>query len=192
MSDLSSQDRKRLLQIARSSIAAELGETEPADRPPSPSPPLQQPQGCFVTLQKSGALRGCIGTLEPKTPLIDAVAENAKNAAFHDPRFSPLTKEELGSVDIEISRLTVPVKLEFGSPEELLERLKPGVHGVILSRGWRRATFLPQVWDQLPDKIRFLEHLCQKAGMGGGCWKATDLSIQVYEVEHFSEKEIDA
>ncbi len=190
MSDLSPRDRRSLLNVARSAIATVLGEADRVKRPEAPSPELTRQQGCFVTLQKNGALRGCIGTLEPRTPLLDAVEENAKNAAFHDPRFPPVEKEELEQLDIEISRLTVPEDLDFSDPETLLERLEPGTHGVIISRGWKRATFLPQVWEQLPEKRLFLEHLCQKAGMGRNCWKEAGLSVQVYRVEHFSEKEL--
>ena len=192
MPGLSREDRRYLLQLARLSICRELGEGGPEQRTGPPSGELASPQGCFVTLEKDGALRGCIGTLEPVTPLVDAVKDNARNAAFHDPRFSPLKKHELDKIEIEISRLTVPVPLEFNSPEELLARLKPGVHGVILQRGWHRSTFLPQVWDQLPDKVQFLEHLCRKAGLAGNCWKEKDLSVKIYEVEHFSEKELGA
>lgn len=192
MSRLTREDRQYLLRLARSAIARELGEDDLPDRIGEPSAALESPQGCFVTLEKQGALRGCIGTLEPVSPLADGVKENAKNAAFHDPRFSPLKKQELDQIQIEISRLTVPVDLQFSRPQELLEKLKPGVHGVILQRGWHRSTFLPQVWDQLPDKVQFLEHLCRKAGLGGNCWKEKDLSIKVYEAEHFSEKELGA
>ncbi|MCF8050238.1 MAG: AmmeMemoRadiSam system protein A [Desulfobacterales bacterium] len=192
MPRLTREDRRYLLRLARSAIARELGEDDLHDRIGQLSDELKTPQGCFVTLEKEGALRGCIGALEPVTPLADGVEENAKNAAFHDPRFSPLKKQELDQIEIEISRLTVPVDLQFSTPEELLEKLKPGVHGVILKRGWHRSTFLPQVWDQLPDKVQFLEHLCRKAGLGGNCWKEKDLSIKVYEVEHFSEKELGA
>lgn len=192
MPRLSREDRQYLLRLARSAIARELGEDALYDRGGEPSTELKNPQGCFVTLEKEGALRGCIGTLEPVTSLAEAVEENAKNAAFHDPRFSPLKTQELNQIEIEISRLTIPVDLQFHSPEELLEKLKPGVHGVILQFGPRRATFLPQVWDQLPDKVQFLEHLCRKAGLGGSCWKERDLSVKIYEVEHFSEKEIGA
>ena len=190
MPDLSRQEREELLKIARSAIAAALGAARQVDRPSSPSPDLTRPQGCFVTLQKGGNLRGCIGTLEPRTPLLSAVEDNAKNAAFHDPRFSPVKPEELEEIDIEISRLTVPVDMAFDSPENLLEKLAPGVHGVIISRGFHRGTFLPQVWDQLPDKRLFMEHLCRKAGMAADCWKQKGLSVQVYEVEHFSEKDL--
>lgn len=190
MSDLSRQERESLLKVARSAIAEALGAAKQVEKPASPSPLLVKPQGCFVTLQKGGALRGCIGMLEARSPLLEAVEESAKNAAFRDPRFSPLTKEELEQVDIEISRLTVPEPLPYDSPDDLLEKLEPGEHGVILSIGYRRATFLPQVWEQLPDKRLFLEHLCRKAGMGKDCWKEKGLSIQIYRVEHFSEKDL--
>ncbi|MGD8368339.1 MAG: AmmeMemoRadiSam system protein A [Desulfobacterales bacterium] len=190
MSDLSRQEREKLLRVARSAIAAALGAADQMEKPDSPTPALLRPQGCFVTLQKGGALRGCIGMLEARSSLLEAVEESAKNAAFHDPRFSPLTKEELEQVDIEISRLTVPEDLHFETPDDLLEKLKPGEHGVILGIGYRRATFLPQVWEQVPDKRLFLEHLCRKAGMGRNCWKEKGLSVQVYRVEHFSEKDL--
>jgi len=132
-------------------------------------------------------LRGCIGTIEPIQPLTDGVVDNALNAAFRDPRFPPLSPEEYDDVDVEVSLLTVPEILEFHDSNDLLDKLQPGVHGVILSKGWHRATFLPQVWDQLPDKITFIEHLCQKAGMGNDCWKDSGVEVRVYTAEHFSE-----
>jgi AmmeMemoRadiSam system protein A len=188
MAQLSDQDRATLLKAARTAIAVSLGAADGKAAPKTDvSPVLMEKSGCFVTLHKRGMLRGCIGTLEPTQTLLQGVQENARNAAFHDPRFPELTVEELSQVDIEISRLTVPEPLLFDSPEDLLNRLKPGVHGVILAKGWHRATFLPQVWEQLPDKRSFMEHLCRKAGMGGNCWKEKDLVIKVYEVEHFSE-----
>jgi len=187
MEKLSDTDRRFLLRLARSTIAAELNKGEPA-RPPVPLPPvLKQKRGCFVTLHKKGMLRGCIGTIEPVTPLVDGIAENAVNAAFRDPRFPPLSPEEIDVVHLEVSLLTVPEILEFRNSDELLEKLEPGEHGVILSKGWHRATFLPQVWEQLPDKISFLEHLCRKAGMAKDCWQDPDVEVQVYFVEHFGE-----
>jgi len=187
MEKLAEADRAFLLQLARSTIAAELKKGKVAVRPDPLPPVLGQKRGCFVTLHKKGMLRGCIGTIEPVTPLVDGIAENAINAAFRDPRFPPLSPEEYDVVDVEVSLLTVPEILEFHDGNDLLEKLKPGVHGVILSKGWHRATFLPQVWDQLPDKVTFLQHLCQKAGMGKDCWNDPDLEVQVYTAEHFSE-----
>jgi AmmeMemoRadiSam system protein A len=148
---------------------------------------LRENRGCFVSLHQHGNLRGCIGTIEPEQPLLDGVEANALNAAFRDPRFAPLEVKELTTTDIEISVLTVPRKLAFKDSEDLKAQLKPGVHGVILSKGWQRATFLPQVWEQLPDKEMFLKHLCQKAGLGSNCWKDTAIEVEVYEAEVFSE-----
>jgi AmmeMemoRadiSam system protein A len=151
---------------------------------------LNEKKGCFVTLHKKGELRGCIGTIEPSTSLILAVEDNALNAAFRDPRFPSLKANELPDVELEISVLTRPRVLEYQDVNELKAKLKPGIHGVILSKDWRSATFLPQVWDQLPDPEVFLGHLCQKAGLQDTCWKNKDIIIKVYEVEYFSEKNI--
>lgn len=187
MSSLTDSDRRFLLAFARSVISSELGTGKRAV-PPDPIPAaMAEKRGCFVTLHQEGALRGCIGTIEPSTPLIDAIADNAVNAAFHDPRFSPLRPEDLMTVSLEVSLLTVPERITFRDGPDLLDRLRPGVHGVILSKGWHRATFLPQVWDQLPDKRAFLAHLCQKAGMESTCWNDPEIKIEVYEAEYFSE-----
>jgi len=187
MPEFEERERAYLLSLARSVIAARLGGEGKTDPSESGSPVLKEKRGCFVTLHKQGMLRGCIGTIPPITALIEGVEENALNAAFRDPRFPPLTKEELALVDIEVSVLTVPEPLEFKDGKELLRKLKPGIHGVILSKGYKRSTFLPQVWEQLPDKARFLEHLCQKGGMGKDCWKDPDTVVEVYEAEHFEE-----
>jgi len=187
MTQLTPEEKKALLELARGTIAACLDPGHPLKRPEPLPEPFTEKRGCFVSLHEKGQLRGCIGTIEATHPLIDGIEENAKNAAFCDPRFSPLKKEELDHVDIEISILTEPRVLRFTDGEDLKRQLIPGVHGVILSRGGRRATFLPQVWDQLPDKDLFLEHLCRKAGMEPDCWRDTKTTVAVYEVEHFSE-----
>ena len=169
MSELTSSDQAYLLALARHEITAMLKSGADLKRPDSLSPAVLENRGCFVTLHQNRALRGCIGTIEPEKALIDNVSDNAANAAFRDPRFSPVTLEELASIDIEISVLTPPEQLTFKDGEDLKQQLKPGIHGVILSRGWHRSTFLPQVWEQLPDKELFLSHLCQKGGMQGDC-----------------------
>ena len=187
MTRLTDDDKKSLLALARSVIASKIRGGETAALPETPSPPLCQLRGCFVSLHKKKALRGCIGIIEPVAALIDGIRDNAVNAAFRDPRFPPLEEQELGDVEIEISVLTQPEPLEFSGHQDLLSRLKPGVHGVILSKAGRRATFLPQVWAQLPQKERFLESLCLKAGMKKDCWKDQVVEVQVYEVDCFSE-----
>ena len=187
MKRLTEDEKAALLALARSVIAARVRGEEGAPSSEAVSSSLDELRGCFVSLHKKKALRGCIGTIEPVTPLIDGIRDNAVNAAFMDPRFPPLTAGELDDVDIEISVLTPPRPLVFSGPEDLLSQLKVGVHGVILSKSGRRSTFLPQVWKQLPKKEAFLRHLCAKAGLKGDCWKDKDIEVQVYEVESFSE-----
>jgi AmmeMemoRadiSam system protein A len=184
---LSDDDRNCLLKLARSAITAELvGGTE-VIRPANPSAVLQEKCGCFVTLHKNKALRGCIGTIEATRSLLDGVEDSARNSAFRDPRFPPLEADELPAVDIEISVLSVPVALKYDDADDLLKKLQPGIHGVIISSAWHSATFLPQVWEQLPDPTSFLEHLCLKAGLEKNSWKTGDLAVKVYTVEYFSE-----
>jgi AmmeMemoRadiSam system protein A len=185
MAALSRTEKARLLHLARSAIVTWLDTGASPPLPADLAPIMLQKRGCFVTLHKHGALRGCIGTLEPVKALGACVVENAINAAFRDPRFTPLESSELPAVEIEISVLTPPRKLHFQDPEGLKKQLEPGKHGVILSQEGARATFLPQVWQQLPDVEAFLTHLCQKGGMPGACWKDPNTRVSVYEVEYF-------
>ena len=184
---LTDVQRQALLRLSRSAILAEMEPDAPVVRPQAPGRALLQKRGCFVTLHLKGALRGCVGVIEPSRSLLDEVEDHACHAAFRDPRFSPLTRGELDLVNIEVSVLTVPEPLGHSDSHGLLERLVPGKHGVILSQGARGATFLPQVWDQLPDKRSFLAQLCLKAGLTTDCWKRSDTSLRVYEAEYFSE-----
>ena len=191
MTSIENKDRMILLRLARSVIMSELsGDRGLVLRLRDISPALEQKRGCFVTLHKEGSLRGCIGTIEPRTSLYSCVEENAINAAFRDPRFSPLTKDEIDAVDIEISVLSVPRMLQFKDGEDLKSQLIAGAHGVILSQGHRRSTFLPQVWEQLPQKDIFLEHLCLKGGMARSAWQDKSTRVEVYEAEYFSEKQL--
>ncbi len=179
------KDKKWLLRLARQTIENALKGDElpyPVDVPKV----WQAKRGVFVTLTEGGELRGCIGYIEPIKAVWRAVIDNAYAAAFNDPRFWPLSKEELPRVKIEISILSLP-KLVDKQGEELLAFLKPGKHGVILERGLYRATFLPQVWEQLPSKEDFLAQLCLKAGMEPTCWKDPSTNVYVYEVDSFEE-----
>jgi AmmeMemoRadiSam system protein A len=187
MATITDEDRAALLKLARSTIEAELVKGMKVIRPDKITSALKENRGCFVTLHKDGALRGCIGTIEAIKPLVDSVQENALNAAFRDPRFSSLEEKELKDINIEVSVLSVPQKLLFEDEDDLKRKLKKGVHGVILSSGRHKATFLPQVWEQLPEMKNFLDHLCIKAGMGKDCWKNKTTRIQTYETEYFSE-----
>lgn len=189
MAFLEDKDRLFLLKLARMVITSELMKAKRIlFRPEDVSPSLREKRGCFVTLHQGECLRGCIGTIEPITPLLSCVEENAINAAFRDPRFSPLKKEELDTVEIEISVLTVPRSVKFKDGDDLKKQIIPNVHGVILSQGYRRSTFLPQVWEQLPQKEDFLEHLCLKGGMSRSAWRELNTRVEVYEAEYFSEK----
>ena len=187
MFQLSETERRSLLKFARSVISVELAQEGEVVRLLEVSDAMRTPCGCFVTLHKAGCLRGCIGNIEPTRSLLDGIKENALNAAFKDPRFPPLEVSELPAVNIEISVLSLPQALQYQSADDLIEKLKPGVHGVIIAKNWHSATFLPQVWQQLPQKRSFLEHLCLKAGLEKKCWKNGGLSVKVYTVEHFSE-----
>lgn len=187
MAALTDSDKAYLVKFARSVIQEALKKGEKLGSADTGSPALYEKRGCFVSLHQRGNLRGCIGTIEPEQSLLEGVEANALNAAFRDPRFSPLKAKELQMTDIEVSVLTVPQKLMFKDADDLKAQLKPGIHGVILSKGWQRATFLPQVWEQLPDTEMFLKHLCQKAGLGSDCWKDPDIQVEVYEAEYFSE-----
>jgi AmmeMemoRadiSam system protein A len=187
--DLPREEKLGLLKLARSAISAELIDRTEVLRPETRSSALLEKRGCFVTLHKRGQLRGCIGCIEPVSSLLTCVEEHARSAAFRDPRFPPVTVEELEDIDIEISVLTVPRDLTFQDGEELKEQLEPHVHGVILSRGFRKSTFLPQVWKQLPGKEEFLQHLCIKGGMAADAWKDPETNVQVYRAEAFGEKD---
>jgi AmmeMemoRadiSam system protein A len=187
--NLAAAERKFLLELARKTLTSvtangSLPEVAAKDVPPK----LAAKQACFVTLTKNGVLRGCIGHLMAIEPLHQAVAENARNAALRDPRFPPVTTDELDQIRIEISVLTEPQPLPFTSPEDLLSKLHPNEDGVLLHIGPRTATFLPQVWAQLPDKTEFLNHLSQKAGCESSAWRGKDVSVSIYHVECFEEE----
>jgi AmmeMemoRadiSam system protein A len=144
--------------------------------------------GTFVTLKLHGKLRGCIGTLSSSETVAEGVRRNAVNAAFHDPRFSPLSEAELEQIRIEVSVLTEPQPLEFADSEDLLRKLRPKLDGVIIRKGHASATFLPQVWEQLPKTEDFLSHLCLKAGLPRDAWKRSPLDVSTYQVQYFEEQ----
>lgn len=185
---LSAADRGQLLELARKSVrAAVVGEPPPALEPEALAPALTARQACFVTLTKRGELRGCIGNLIPQFPLYRGVIENASHAALRDSRFQPVRLDEVEALEIEISVLTAPEPLVFTSPADLLRQLQPRRDGVILQIGSRSATFLPQVWEQIPDKERFLDHLAQKAGCEPRAWREDGVRVSTYRVESFHE-----
>ena len=132
-------------------------------------------------------LRGCIGHILPQESLYRAIEDNAQSAAMRDWRFSPVQSDEVDKIKIEISVLTEPQPLRFNSPEDLLGKLQPYTDGVVLQIGSRGATFLPQVWEQIPDKVEFLNHLSEKAGCEPSAWRGGETSVSIYHVEAFEE-----
>jgi len=186
---LSPADRQYLLKLAREAIACHLrGEGPPPVDLDALSGALARDGACFVTLTKHWTLRGCIGSLEPRRPLVLDVRENAVGAAFHDPRFPPVSSEELDDLHVEISVLSPPQLLSYDGPDDLIAKLRPGVDGVVIERGWNRATFLPQVWEKLPDPHQFLEHLCLKAYLPSDAYCHYDLDVYTYQVDKFEEE----
>ena len=169
--------------MARESLRSAVGLAQkPAQIPDDPQ--LLQPRACFVTLTINDELRGCIGTLEAYRPLYQDLAENSRASALRDPRFPPLREQELEAVEIHISILSPPEPMEFRSEVDLLEQIRPGVDGLILTEGGHRGTFLPSVWEQLPTPELFLGHLKQKAGLPPTYWSNT-LEISRYTTESF-------
>jgi len=150
-------------------------------------PTLQEKRGTFVTLKIKGQLRGCMGCLTATESILEGMQRNAINAAFNDPRFPLLTADELAQADIEVSILTEPQVLEYTDGDDLLAKLRPHIDGVILQKGFSRATFLPQVWEQLPKTEDFLAHLCRKAGLPGDAWKTGELEVSTYQAQYFHE-----
>jgi uncharacterized protein len=196
---LTAEEGAFLLHLARRTITEALqlppSEAEPQTaeqgligREPMPTERLLAPGAAFVTLHVHGdMLRGCIGSLIGYRPLIEDVRENARAAAFEDPRFPPLHAEELPDLVIEVSVLTEPEPLEYDDDEDLVRKLRPGIDGVIIESGRHRATFLPQVWDQLPLIEEFLDHLCYKAGLSAQAWREHTLQVSIYQAQKFQE-----
>jgi len=175
---------RTLLVMARNAIADKLGVAHPAV--PAASPELAQPGAVFVTLTERGELRGCIGSLEAWRPLHDDVVANARAAAFNDPRFAPLRAEDLSAVRVEVSLLSAARPMSFSGEEEAIGQLRPHIDGVILECGRHRGTFLPQVWESLPEPRQFMAQLKRKAGLPPDFWSA-DVRLSRYSVEKWKE-----
>ncbi len=187
---LNPRQRQTLLTMARRAIAHGIYQGQPLWVDPADyEAELSAKRATFVTIQENGDLRGCIGHLEAMQPLVRDVAENAFAAAFRDPRFPPLSARELGLLHIEISVLTPPVPLVFSSEEELLTLIKPGHDGLILEAGHARGTFLPAVWESLPNPVDFLRQLKRKAGLPPDYW-SDRVRLRRYQTESFGEDEI--
>ncbi|PKO46055.1 MAG: AmmeMemoRadiSam system protein A [Betaproteobacteria bacterium HGW-Betaproteobacteria-4] len=172
-----------LLTLARNAIVVHFGQAQcPADD----CPELHKPGATFVTLTQHGNQRGCIGSLEAWRPLAQDVQENAIAAAFRDPRFEPLTADELPITRVEVSLLTPAEPIFFTSEADALAQLRPEIDGVIFTAGQRRSTFLPQVWEQLPGPASFMAHLKQKAGLPANYW-GSDVRLERYTVKKWKE-----
>ena len=185
---LTEEQGKYLVALARRTIERALSDQQDSEKPDVDLPSIyDEKRGTFVTLTIGGNLRGCIGHIIPQESLIAGIKINAINAAFRDPRFRRLTKGEFEKIHVEISILTEPKPLSYSDGDDLLKKLRPDIDGVIIKKGYRQATFLPQVWEQLPRKEDFLSHLCLKAGLSGDAWRTGDLEVSIYQVQAFEE-----
>ncbi len=173
-----------LLAVARAAISSALGLPQRADETAAW---LAEPGACFVTITQQGQLRGCIGSLEAHRSLLADVKSNAVSAALYDTRFMPLTAGELEITRIEISLLTPTEPMVFQDEADALSRLRPGIDGVVFEYGRHRSTFLPQVWEQLPDPRQFMAHLKIKAGLPDTFWDES-VKLSRYSVSKYSEK----
>ncbi len=182
----SSIEKEILLRLAKDAIAYGLKHHNvmPVDLTQY-SDKLKENRACFVTLQINGQLRGCIGSLEAHQPLVEDVAHNAYAAAFTDPRFQPLTKPEYPQLEIHLAILNAPEPMQFSSEEDLIKQLRPKIDGLILSDNDHKGTFLPAVWESLPEPKEFLAHLKLKAGLPPNYWSVT-VTVQRYTVESIS------
>lgn len=180
---LTKEQQQCLLALAKNSIQHGLMTGKPLTVNLTDFPAeLTVPRATFVTLQKNGQLRGCIGVLTAVRPLAEDIAENAFSAAFNDSRFPPLTADELDALNIHLSILTPAEAMAFGSEQDLISQLQPNIDGLILQEGFRRGTFLPSVWEQLPEPEQFLRHLKQKAGLPADYW-SDSIKVSRYRAE---------
>jgi AmmeMemoRadiSam system protein A len=183
--EFSVEEREILLNLAREAISyAVQGERAPTADLSSLPGRLREQGASFVTLWgPGGELRGCIGTVESHAPLAHDVQRNAVGSAMRDPRFHPVQPEEVDGLQIELSILTPPQRLEYDGPDDLLNRIRPGVDGVIIEKDWHRATLLPSVWAKIPDPVQFLSTLCLKAALPQDEWRGQGMTVYVYQAE---------
>jgi len=187
--DLSRENKEFLLRLARETLESYVKKgKKPQLNADLVNDRLLKVQGCFVTLNKNGNLRGCIGHILPQEELYKCVIDNAVNAAAYDKRFSPVKPDELDEIEVEVSVLTVPEELYFESPDDLLNKLQPNIDGVVLQYEGRQSTYLPQVWEQLPNKELFLSSLCQKQGSPADCWQQPYVKVYTYNAFVFHEE----
>ena len=185
---LAIEEQQTLLRMAREAIEYGVrGKKLPPLDEETLSKHLLEQGASFITLTIRGQLRGCIGGLEARQSLAKDVREHAIAAALEDPRFPPVREDELSRIQIEVSRLTRPVSLEYKDAADLLSKLRPHVDGVILRDDFRRATFLPQVWEKIPDPAEFMNNLCYKMGVSDNAWRIKHFEVLIYQVDEFHE-----
>jgi AmmeMemoRadiSam system protein A len=185
---LTFEEQKVLLRLAREAMERGVkGEALPFLDQSSLSLALREEGSSFITLTAHGQLRGCIGSLNPYQSLAEDVREHAVAAALNDPRFPAVREDELNGIQIEVSRLTRPIPLEYEDANDLLSKLHPYLDGVILRDAFRRATFLPQVWEKIPDPTEFMNNLCYKMGVRHDLWRGKHFEVLTYQVEEFHE-----
>lgn len=185
---IDSKRGKVLVEVARGAIAEAFGDIGISI---SQEQWLDEKGATFVTLTQNGELRGCIGSLQAHRPLAQDVRQNALAAAFRDPRFEPLGRHELAVTECEVSLLSASETMEFRDEDDALSQLRPGVDGVIFEYGRYRSTFLPQVWEQLPETRHFMAHLKRKAGLPDNFW-AQEIRLSRYTVSKWCEADFAA
>jgi AmmeMemoRadiSam system protein A len=195
MSDITSdeympEEQVHLLRISRRTLEA-ITEGRARPRPDLAALParLREERACFVTFQIEGELRGCTGTLAARRPLADEVSVTTVQTALNDPRFPPVVAAEVPKIHIEISVLTPSTRLDYDGPDDLLRRLRPSIDGVTLHLGPYRSTFLPQVWERVPDPAEFLTLLSRKMGLPGDTWRHPRLMVEIYQSIIIAEPE---
>lgn len=186
---LTLDEQQILLRLAREAMERGVrGEELPPLDESLLTPSLREEGSSFITLMSYGQLRGCIGSLEPHQSLAEDVREHAVAAALKDPRFPAVREDELNGIRIEVSRLTLPIPLEYKDADDLLSKLCPNVDGVVIRDGsYHRSTFLPQVWEKIADPADFLSNLCYKMGTDPNLWRTKHLDVLTYRVEEFHE-----
>lgn len=182
-------DRERLIGLAEETIAAGVAGVEPDVDLASWPDWAHRPEATFVTVYTNNSLAGCIGTLTARRPLAQDVAENAFRAAFADPRFPALSSDDLGSMSVHVAVLGPLIAFPVHDEDDLVEKMRVGVDGIVLEAGNRRGTFLPAVWEKLPEPAAFLGHLKRKAGFEPDEWPE-DLKVYRFEVEEFDRSDL--
>lgn len=182
--ELSAEELAVLVEVAEEAVRLAVVEGQAWEPSPDTYPVALRRRGAvFVTLRRWGALRGCIGTLEATEPLVMATADRARAAALADPRFPPVEPTELAGLDLSVSVLSPAEPFPVGSWQELHDALRPGVDGLVVEAGYHRATFLPSVWEELPDPAAFLDALWRKAGLAPRAWPR-GIRISRYTAQH--------